>query len=334
MNHRLRWVDTLRGAAVAAVFTIHATAMFLDDVPFAAYLNAMSRWSVPLLIMLAGFVARIRRREGESTVAFVRRKARRLIAPYVIWSCVAAGVLLIQYWPSLKDATLRAATGFATGTSWYHLWFIGTLFACAVLERALRSRLTERVLTQVGLFALVVAVASIALLRAAGSDVVVLYQPLISWVYGSPAYWFFAYMLGIQAAGGMQPSRVKPSTLLLAGGVLLVLDGLLLATVSSFALRGGIEVVGGYLVAMGSMLTLRGDSGSWARRQFSWLGVRSMGIYCMHPFVLLVVSRIAHRVSPASPSAAMMLTLVVGGLATVLGVGMLDRIPVARAAVR
>lgn len=144
-SDRVAWLDNMRVVACLMVMTVHATEPFYlggegariltpTDAVWASFFDSFVRACVPLFIITSSYLLFPL---TTSTGAFFRRRAGRLLVPFVVWSLAYAFV-----WGEPAD-NLRALLlnfNYAAG----HLWFVYML-AGVYLLMPLLSPWAERV---------------------------------------------------------------------------------------------------------------------------------------------------------------------------------------------
>jgi len=127
-NPSLQGGDDLRVLATVAVIMIHVATRVMEQKPdpstvawWSANLAfAVSRWSVPVFVLLSGALL-LDPTKYETTTLFYQKRLRRIGIPLVIWSM---GYLLLDHCVGepvrLRDLVWRVMMG----TPYYHLWFV------------------------------------------------------------------------------------------------------------------------------------------------------------------------------------------------------------------
>lgn len=120
-------LDAMRAVAILAVVMIHTTSRTLEffhydlyRFPFTLFLNQFSRFAVPLFFLISGFVLELNHEGGESYWQYLKRRANRIIIPYIFWSAV----YYFLFYRSDPDSFIRALL---TGSASYQLYFIPSL---------------------------------------------------------------------------------------------------------------------------------------------------------------------------------------------------------------
>ncbi len=139
------WVDWLRVAACLMVFVVHSTEPFYlggqgalvltqTDAYWAAFFDSFVRSCVPLFVIASSYLLfPLRYPTGE----FVRRRAARLLVPFVVWTVIYA---LVWGNPVQNFRDLLFNFNYAAG----HLWFVYMLVGVYMLMPLL-SPWAERV---------------------------------------------------------------------------------------------------------------------------------------------------------------------------------------------
>lgn len=123
----IKAVDALRVIAIVGVILIHTTtkpleASHYDLVHFqlSLLLNQLSRYAVPLFIIVSGFVLELNYDFHSSYTSFFKKRVTRIAVPYVFWS-------LIYYFFVFNNNHDNLIEVLATGNASYQLYFIPTL---------------------------------------------------------------------------------------------------------------------------------------------------------------------------------------------------------------
>lgn len=175
-----QFVSVARLLATAAVVAIHVSGVFLQsgaqhkesDVLFAGVVvNALTRWSVPLFVVVSGFLALDPARAHHST-GYYRRRVRRIGVPLVCWS-----VLYVYFDWALREQRLPPVRAFWTtfllGQPYYHLYFLFIIAGLVVVTpmlRAFADAATPRMLAAAVLATLLLGSAAKMIQLAYGQD--------------------------------------------------------------------------------------------------------------------------------------------------------------------
>lgn len=125
-------IDALRVIAILAVILIHITTKTLatlhldiNAAPFSLFLNQSARFAVPLFFLISGFVLELNNKNGLSYLTFFKKRASRIIIPFLFWTCIyflySSGVKFD------KLLSLKFLQAVILGNASYHLYFIPTL---------------------------------------------------------------------------------------------------------------------------------------------------------------------------------------------------------------
>ena len=128
------WIEYLRLVGVLGVITIHATARYFNDFRniglydwmFANILNAFSRFSVPIFVMISGCVL-LGRNYGIRD--FYIKRGIRIIPPFIFWSLFYIG---FDYYFNDKPLILILSNFICSGKAAGHLWYL-PLVICLML---------------------------------------------------------------------------------------------------------------------------------------------------------------------------------------------------------
>ncbi len=128
----IEWINTLRVKALFAVIVLHASAVLLSQygkVKFgdwltADILNALTRFAVPVFVMITG--ALLLHRDYE-IADFLKKRLGRIITPFLFWSLVYIGyswyneefVFASDAWTNIRQVLHLLKYG-----SSYHLWYV------------------------------------------------------------------------------------------------------------------------------------------------------------------------------------------------------------------
>jgi surface polysaccharide O-acyltransferase-like enzyme len=127
VKNRLLWPDIMKILAIFGVILLHVSAPYL--VPFedsrdwwvGNVYDSMTRWSVPLFIMLSGALI-LPFAEKVPLRRFLLVKVGRILLPFLVWSAI-----YFVYRLQVKGDDLAAAVFFRmllTEPIYYHLWFV------------------------------------------------------------------------------------------------------------------------------------------------------------------------------------------------------------------
>ncbi|WP_086981880.1 acyltransferase [Vibrio aphrogenes] len=130
MTQRVFFFDLLRCVAAIAVIAIHVLAPYRDllgviplyEWSFAVGVNSMTRWAVPVFIMISGALLLSDTRPFDLKY-YLRRRVGKVLLPFIVWSLFYA---YLSGWSANGfDATLSREVLFNMGQheTYYHLGF-------------------------------------------------------------------------------------------------------------------------------------------------------------------------------------------------------------------
>lgn len=297
-SERLPGLDAAKNLAVFSVIVLHCSPWFPDAAAPAFLREAglwwhlLSRWAVPFFFFASGWFLS----QGEQPEVRGRKLAGRCVAAFLIWCLVfafAPGAVSALRQRSLEPlTTYLASVGsrcwqepllMLTEGTFYHLWFLPALAAAALI---VGTALRFRVLPVVG-----------------GTAVVAC--AVVAWTnfgMGMPGTWSglvrkLCFATAFVGAGAWLASRpglpsVRVATGLAAGGlVLFVIEALWLRERHGVGLYQT-EVAVSLLLLSAGVFALACHWRNLPAR-LAWLtNRRTLGIYALHPAVLLVLSRL------------------------------------------
>ena len=119
-------MDGLRAAAAAAVVMIHVSAGRAGDI--APVCNVLSRFAVPLFIMLSAFGHGGEDQDISAPLKLFGRRMKRILPPFVLWSALYLIVEAIFGKPHA-----RPLWDLVSGGAYNHLYFIIVLIQLEIL---------------------------------------------------------------------------------------------------------------------------------------------------------------------------------------------------------
>jgi surface polysaccharide O-acyltransferase-like enzyme len=287
----------VRAVATVLVVLLHTAAVLARHGPgrgAAAFwagnvFDSLARPSVPLFVMLTGWMLLAPGRREESIGRFLWRRLGRVALPLVAWSLIAVG------WVAARDHQTVNLTGFPrqlmNGPVFYHLWYVYVLIGLYLVIPILRP------------------------LAASASQALRWYTLGLWFVWSSVlslwAWWggprvaipvvvvstYVGYLLaGIWLAGMRVSTRTRLELLLL---IVLTTVWTIVATArltGADTLNPGLygyEMPNVLVMCVGWFVLLtQAEPAAWVERHPRWLAVirvvaaTSYGVYLVHPFLL------------------------------------------------
>ncbi len=128
MSARLYWLDFLKILAAIAVVWLHSTGFVFREANelsaswwVATFINAATRWSVPIFVMASGALYLSVSSGTTSLVTLYRKRFGRLLVPLVFWTVVY--LLVTQLF--IRPLTVgEVAELIGRGRPFYHLWYL------------------------------------------------------------------------------------------------------------------------------------------------------------------------------------------------------------------
>jgi len=299
-------MDFARVAGMLAVVTVHVISpAMLHDVTdknsgawwTAAGINALTRFCVPIFILISGALL-LAPRAGMPVRTFYRRRLRRVGIPLAAWSAFYLG---LRAFTAPEGLTLRqGAIDLATGKPYYHLYFLFVLAGLYVITPFLRLVVLNARPRMVGLFAAVLLAIGVAdqalsmLLKTGQTNAVTQFLPYAGYFV---AGWYL--------------QQLPLTRRLVRGAAVAVVAGVALTTVGTWALMNLTPWADAYeyfvmplspsalMLALGAFVLFRSLAesmpsltGSTVVRRLSEL---SFGVYLVHPAVLTQIrDRVAY----------------------------------------
>lgn len=129
------YIDFLRALAALAVIAIHVLGPFrylYGEIPdsqwlAAAGINSLSRWAVPVFMMISGALL-LSSEQDFNCRHYLRKRLSKVVIPFLGWTLIYAllggfavdGVISAS-WSAVQ--TLQIIKNVANEPAWYHLWF-------------------------------------------------------------------------------------------------------------------------------------------------------------------------------------------------------------------
>ncbi|WP_418113627.1 acyltransferase [Vibrio scophthalmi] len=163
MRERVRFFDLLRCVAAIAVIAIHVLAPYRNElgvIPFdqwasAVSINSISRWAVPVFILITGALMLSDKRDFELGY-YVKRRLGKVLVPFLVWSLFYAylsGWSLAGFDGQEALNVLEQTPSHAT---YYHLgffyYFIPLYFVIPFFQWAVKRGHDEAIFAFVGIW--------------------------------------------------------------------------------------------------------------------------------------------------------------------------------------
>lgn len=134
---RIQYMDSLRAIAIIGVLLLHAATPYVVlydkidgfDWQTGIVFNALSRWCVPIFLMISGALLLGRKEESLST--FFKKRANKILLPFVAWSIIYYVWATYMWNPgySVKEFLIM----FFNDQIYYHLWYFYALIGIYLL---------------------------------------------------------------------------------------------------------------------------------------------------------------------------------------------------------
>ncbi|WP_409370109.1 acyltransferase [Lysinibacillus sp. 38-6] len=137
MQTRIQYMDSLRAIAILGVLLLHAATPYVVlydkiadfDWQTGIVYNALSRWCVPIFLMISGALLLGRKEEPLGT--FFKKRANKILLPFIAWSIIYYAWATYMWNPgySLKEFLIM----FFNNQIYYHLWYFYALIGIYLL---------------------------------------------------------------------------------------------------------------------------------------------------------------------------------------------------------
>lgn len=298
---RIEWLDAAKGIGIILVVLGHAIITPIRNTGSVSLFlfNIIYYFHMPFMIYLSGAAyEQFESMKKQSLNTFVTKKFKRLMCPYIVWSILNnGGMLLLSYAPfvqklglkpmSVVEECLKILKGY--GTYSVHLWYLYALFCIQVLSGVLSRN--SRLLSTGGAV-LVYIIRNIYRTAFNSGSLYVLKDICSLWI------WFEMGRLHMQAVRRMKTGH--RTTMLVLGLTYVTVDLLFIPTVEHNVLFGAHALIK-VLMIWSIIIGLTGISercGTWWNKVLAFIGCRSFDIYILHQPVLCVgLSTIAYRIT-------------------------------------
>lgn len=207
---------------------------------------------------------------------FLRKRGRRLLLPWLFWSCIYLLLALVKtYWVHKPDSFELSIQTFLTGTS-IHLWYLPYAFLASILIYGL-----IRLRPKLGRSFLFLCIAGFLGVLVFSSYVLKHWRlpvPFPQWVFGTPAVFYGLLLMSLYQS---LPFRSR-----LAAGIFLVIGTeILLAALYEMGYSGLCVSYGIACPLVGAVFLVSGENIPTASIALKG-GELTYGIYLIHPLLL------------------------------------------------
>jgi surface polysaccharide O-acyltransferase-like enzyme len=301
-------LDIFRGLAILAVLGIHVSghSLHMAEVDSRAWIvlafsNRALQFAVPAFLLLSALLNLRPLLERPPGAAWVYRRLRRAVWPYLIWSLIFLAISYRHDPGALTPALVVAKI--AGGNAYYHLYFLLLVIQLYVLLPFLAPLFRRRppfwaVATgALGLQAAIYAANRRWPIVTAPGSVIFWYVPSIAVGCWLSTRWSRLAELARKA--------FLPALLVAAAAFAihapLAMDLLRHEALNTFVFQASLS-----LYAAAASLALMGVSGSgaaaWAAAPLRYIGARSLEIYILHPLAILALDEWLPFSIPRSPA--------------------------------
>lgn len=304
MSKRLQEYDILRVIAVFSVIAIHITASYVLTSPLAYLCNQIVRFSVPLFIIMSGFLLYYADyKNGFIPVGiFYRKRFTKVLWPYLIWTFfyVAFSQLISGAAINWGSFLLVLAKHLLLGTGSYHLYFLLIIFQLYLIYPLLRKWLNSYPAPTLAISFLLTLICQTALYLDMLHIIVLPRELLPVYLVAFPV-WLLFFVLGMYIAEKKEnwekALRTRVFSLFLIWLIslaILLLDSKITGSFGA-SIRPSVILytISSYFFFY--VIALRGRN--IKSQILSWLAKQSFIIFLMHPFFLAVLVIAAPRLS-------------------------------------
>ena len=300
LDSRIKEIDYMKAICALSVIWIHATAGYVEYSDFAYMTNQISRYAVPMFILLSGFGLFLseKKKRNAPILSFYKKRVDKILIPYILWSLIYF-VFANRHQLLATEWTVQAAKlakQLFMGTAFVHLYFLIIMIQLYVLFPLLKKWMEEKpnaVLVasflvtlgfHVGLYA---HATQIFLLPSLGVPYVILFP-----------VWMFYFAMGMYMAkkadrvfGIIQHAALgKTFWLWLLALVVLVMDSKMTNTFASSTKPSTLFYTAISFVFLYKCAGFIQNS-TRAEAFFSWFSTHSFFIYLLHPLIISVLAQ-------------------------------------------
>lgn len=294
------WVDYLRVLAIFAVVTIHATSFIYSDfnkIPnddwwLANTLNGLSRFSVPMFIMISGYLLL---GHDIGTKDFYISRGFRIIPALIFWS-----IFFVVFDFFFRDKTITASilqltVGFiGNGKTYYHLWYL-SMFICLMMFVPFINHYIIGEKPQIEDYYYLIGIfAFFMFLNQASFFAKEIFNVTITWFKSFP--WYLAYLIAGYFIGNYY-EKIKVSNKVAVASLLsLLIISIILNYYSasygiikdSFILSNA-GIINFIVTLLIFYLFAKNNNAFKKNNLISNIATASFGIYLIHPFFLTLL---------------------------------------------
>lgn len=298
------WIEYLRVIAIIAVVSIHVSGgtyyefgnIEQYDWWVANILNTISRFSVPMFIMISGCVLLGKNIEVKS---FYTKKLSRLIPPFIFWSIAYAIFDCLRHDRSFSDFLSIISSGlFITGNTYYHLWYL-PMFACLMLFVPFLNLcvLGKKIAYQEFVFLFVI-LSFFMLMKQISTVAGEVFDLNMSWFETFPwyiGYFLLGYFIDLYCEKISISNRVTILTItviLLISSVLNFYSASSLNVLQDFFILNNTGIFNFILTVSIFYLFVNNRQLFLDNKVISSIATMSFGIYLIHPFILVILRKI------------------------------------------
>lgn len=302
--------DVARVISIACVVLIHVIALYAAPgvgdslaLRFVRYLSREVRFAVPMFILLSGALSWTRAGSVAEWRAFLVRRFRVVLVPYLVWSAVFMVAGDFFGFTSL-GTPIVIAKQLVTGAGWYHLYFVPIIMGVYILAPVaswLYRRSASGLLIAGTLAGLVIPF----LLAHIGLRMTTVLTLISNVSLYLPYAAFGAWYAGARREGARPFERLWP--LLIVAGIVVSTAGLLAdLPVGPEPVSLVVALFSNLLVSFGVIGLAEAVTHRWSSigERASALASSAFGVYLAHPLVILLLQVTGPFVTPGGSDVA------------------------------